>query len=159
MVFIGAPLVWSGKFITFRLFAVMMYVVDAFKLLFVMLPHMLLLEMKFCTCIGVTHTVLSLFGICCWTSWWYIWAVTGRVIIPLIPTGKTFRKWKFYDPSQKNFTRISPFPSSFVSISWPSCPNASDRSTCMLSDCPSIWTVWTVVPSLCVWSCKWTKLL
>lgn len=47
-----------------------------------------------------------------------------------------------------------PLPSSFVIISWPSCASASERSTCMFSDWPSICTVCTVVPSLWVWSYK-----
>lgn len=110
--------------------------------------------MKFCTCIGVTHTVLSLFGICCWTNWWYIWAVTGKVIIPLIPTGKTERKRVRSKHILIRISSDSPLPSSLVIISWPSWARASDKSTCMFSDCPSICTVWTVVPSLWVWSWK-----
>lgn len=60
--------------------------------LFTKLLHKLLFEIKFGTCIGVTHTVLSDPGICCCTSEWYICAVTGSVIIPLTETGNTEMK-------------------------------------------------------------------
>lgn len=82
----------------------MYVVVDAFKLLFARLPHKLLLEMKFCTCIGVTQTVLSF--ICCCTRDWYICAETGRVIIPLMPTGKTVKgcEWTAWTNSRLELT-------------------------------------------------------
>lgn len=82
-----------------------MYVVDAFKLLFAMLPHKLLFEMKFCTCIGVTQTVLSF--ICCCTSDWYICAETGSVIIPLMPTGKTDEIFAWGECMKENDERLT----------------------------------------------------
>ena len=65
---------------------------------------------------------------------------------------KNFMIQTRFEPNTEYLIRFSPFPSSFVIISCPSCANASDKSTCILSLCPSICTVWTVVPSLWVWS-------